>query len=113
MMHLHSRLCEKSALYRRWHDHPSHPFVHWTLFVLAVSLFTYNFTTSVGIGYTQTSSAPAMPPGVIHRPSGVATDHILVKFNTAASVAAQEARVRCRPRCLADRALDDSSQRWR
>ncbi len=74
MRHFHTRLCETSPLYRRWHDHPSHPFVHWTLFVLVMGLFTQAFLTKVDFGLTQGLGTPSH-----------AHDRILVGFRQSAS----------------------------
>src|SRR5436190_1287017 len=89
MMHLHNKLCQTSALYRRWHDHPSHPFVHWALFMLAAGLFTSSFISDVRSGLTQAPPEPSHTmPASAGRIVGMAKDHILVKFKPQADQAA-------------------------
>jgi thermitase len=86
MRHLHNKLCETSALYRKWHDHPSHPFVHWMLFALAVGICGYAFVTNVRSGYTQAPGEQQATngPKSLGRVVGEAQDHVLVKFKPQA-----------------------------
>lgn len=84
MMHLHNRLCEISAFYRKWHDHPSHPVIHWALFLLVVGLGTFFFLDNVRTGYTQNVEIERPAPQSQGRIVGAAPDHVLVKFRPQA-----------------------------
>jgi thermitase len=80
MLHLHNKLCEKSAFYRKWHDHPSHPVIHWMLFLMVAGLLTYAFVDNVGTGYSQVAGQAPGSPRSEGRIVGVAPEHVLVKF---------------------------------
>src|SRR5688500_2843720 len=90
MLHLHSKLCEKSALYRRWHDHPSHPFVHWALFLLAAGLLTYSYVSDVGLALTEAPPQSLTGHMTSGRVVGAAKDHVLVKFKPQADASKRD-----------------------
>ncbi|HTK05156.1 MAG TPA: S8 family serine peptidase [Candidatus Eisenbacteria bacterium] len=90
MLHLHTKLCEKSALYRRWHDHPSHPFVHWALFLLAVSFMTYAYVSDVNTGLTEEDEQPLTGHMTAGRVVGEAKEHVLVKFKPQANLSRRD-----------------------